>query len=91
MCQVKTGAKIRNMQDVQNLVTGIIFRQNCEFGRTELLNAVNYNMQGSPISEKHEDIENIVDYSLHIALENDWLVRNEKMYRPSLLFEIEFQ
>ena len=27
MCKVKSGAKIKNQQDVQNLVIGIIFRQ----------------------------------------------------------------
>lgn len=85
MCQVKTGESILNLQDVQNLVTGIVFRQVCSFKRGELLRAVDHYMIGSPIRSDHRNdhkIKAIVDATLMTCISNDWLIYQRGSFLP---------
>jgi len=81
MCKVKTGGAVLNLQDVQNLVTGIVFRQVCSFKRSELLDAVNHYMTGSPIRNDHK-VEAIVDATLRTCISNDWLLYQRGSFLP---------
>jgi hypothetical protein len=81
MCKVKTGEDVHNLQDVQNLVTGIIFRQICSFKRGELLRAVDHYMTGSPIRNDYK-VESIVDTTLMTCISNDWLLYRRGSFLP---------
>ena len=81
MCKVKTGEAVLNLQDVQNLVTGIVFRQVCSFKRGELLRAVDHYMIGSPIKNDHK-VEAIVDATLMTCISNDWLFYQRGSFLP---------
>ena len=81
MCKVKTGEAVLNLQDVQNLVTGIVFRQVCPFKRGELLKAVDHYMVGSPIKYDH-NVEHIVDATLMTCISNDWLLYQRGAFFP---------
>lgn len=81
MCNVKTGKAVLNLQDVQNLVTGIVFRQVCSFNRGELLKAVNHYMAGSPVKNDPK-IEAIVDATLMTCISNDWLLYQRGYFHP---------
>lgn len=83
MCKVKTGKAVLNLQDVQNLVTGIIFRQVYSFRTDELLEAVNYYMNESPIQNNHGGIKKIVDSTLMTCISNDWLTYQRGSFYPS--------
>lgn len=83
MCMVKTGATVCNLQDVQNLVTGIIFRQLHGFRRDELVFAVNHYLSGSPMRNESSKVENIIDSTLTVCVCNDWLLRQGKTYSPA--------
>lgn len=83
MCKVKTGKAVLNLQDVQNLVTGIIFRQVYSFRTDELLEAVNYYMNESPIQNNHVGIKKIIDSTLMTCISNDWLTYQRGSFHPS--------
>ncbi len=82
MCKVKTGRAVLNLQDVQNLVTGIIFRQESSFRRDELLDAVKHYMVGSPMQRDQQKIAKIVDMTLMTSISNEWLTCQYGSYYP---------
>ena len=83
MCKVKTGKAVLNLQDVQNLVTGIIFRQVYSFQREELLEAVIHYMDESPLQNDQQNIKKIVDTTLMTCISNDWLTYQQGSFIPS--------
>lgn len=83
MCKVKTGKAVLNLQDVQNLVTGIIFRQIYSFQSEELLEAVIHYMNESPIQNDQQNIKKIVDTTLMTCISNDWLTYRQGSFIPS--------
>lgn len=86
MCKVKTGAAVYDLQDVQNLVTGIVFRQMIGFRRDDLLSAVRKYMKGSPVENQRHKIEYIVDSTLSICVCNNWLTCRRDTYVPTKTF-----
>lgn len=83
MCKVKTGNAIRNLQDVQNLVTGIIFRQVCSFQKNDLLEAVYHYMNESPMQNDQNSINKVVDATLMTCISNDWLTYQKGSFCPN--------
>lgn len=62
MCKVKSGTQIKNRQDIQNLVIGIIFRQRMAYRIDDILNIVLYYTGNSQYSISEEDLyDNIAD------------------------------
>lgn len=60
MCKVSSGASIKNWQDVQNLVIGIILRQQEEYCIENILDLVQYYMVGSPINAKENELYGVI-------------------------------
>lgn len=83
MCKVKTGKAVQNLQDVQNLVTGIIFRQVYSFRTEELLETVEHYMNESPIQNNQRGIQKIIDATLMTCISNDWLTYRQGLFYPS--------
>lgn len=78
MCCVKTGDDIKCVQDVQNLITGVILRQRHTFNREYLLKATKFYM---PQDEKvaasiasDDDISEMIDETLAILHSNGFVV-----------------
>lgn len=85
MCKVKTGAAVCNLQDVQNLVIGIVFRQMRGFQRDELSYAVNHYLNDSPMQVNKLCVEDVIDSTLAICVCNDWLMRQGDTYNPAMV------
>lgn len=47
MCKVKTGSSVKTTSDLQNLVTGTIFRESASFTISEIQNRVLSHLDGS--------------------------------------------
>ena len=47
MANVKHNEDVKNKQDLQNLVTGIIFRQCKSFKKYDVIQTINYYLKGS--------------------------------------------
>lgn len=78
MCCVKTGDEITCIQDVQNLITGVILRQRHTFNKEYLLKATKFYM---PQDEKvaasiasDDDICEMIDETLAILHRNGFVV-----------------
>lgn len=82
MCDVKTGSLVNDLQDIRNLTIGVIFRQLKEFKREELLSAVNYYLTGSYAAYTDSDLQIIVDSTLHMCTNNNWLMMEHGLYSP---------
>lgn len=63
MCKVNSGAMIKTQQDVQNLVIGILFRQQHVYRIENIIDLVQYYMDGSSITITKDQLH-------HIILEN---------------------
>ena len=93
MCCVKTGDDIKCVQDVQNLITGVILRQRHSFNREYLLKATKFYM---PQDEKvaasiasDDDISEMIDETLAILHSNGFVVCIDGKYHNarSLLYK----
>lgn len=82
MCKVKTGKAVCDMQDVQNLVTGIICRQTVAFDRTTLMTAVYGYLKGSSVATQEKRIEGIIDATLSTCVCSNILLFSQSQYAP---------
>lgn len=57
MCVVNSGTLVKNRQDVQNLVIGIIFRQQDKYTPENIIHIVQYYMKGSPYLIDKESLQ----------------------------------
>lgn len=67
MCKVKSGRALENLQDVQNLVVGIINRQQRRYVLDDIYNAVMYHFQGAQIDISQDTLFDIIDDNLSFA------------------------
>ena len=71
MCNVNSGVLIKNKQDVQNLVIGIIFRQQDKYKPENIIDIVQYYMEGSPFVINENVLQNIISENLNLLCRND--------------------
>lgn len=71
MCKIKSGRSISNNEDVRNLITGIILRQNKAYYKEKIVKQVSDYMKGASISLSDKEINHLVDNSLDIFSRND--------------------
>lgn len=64
MCNVKSGVQIKNRQDVQNLIIGIIFRQTAPYKIDDIINIVVHCMKNSLYHVSEDDLYYIVSDTL---------------------------
>lgn len=74
MCKVKSGVELENKEDVQNLVIGIIFRQQERYTMKDICSTVRYFLQGTEIEMSQRYLTKIVEENL------DLLNRRGKIY-----------
>jgi len=61
MCKVKSGSNLETESDVQNLITGIILRQQQTYRQSDILRAVEYHCDGNRIVSQSKVKEMISD------------------------------
>lgn len=71
MCKVNSGVLIKNGQDVQNLVIGIIFRQQDKYKPRNIIEIVQYYMKGSAFSIDESALQEIILENLNLLCRND--------------------
>lgn len=82
MCKVRSGAKIRNQQDVQNLVTGIIFRQRGAYRINDILKIVLPYMKGSQYKISEDDLYCIIADTLDMLCIRSRIKCKNGIYSP---------
>ncbi len=60
MCKINSGAKIRNQQDVQNLVIATLFRQEKEYYIENILEIIQQYMIGSPVKIQNDSLYSMI-------------------------------
>lgn len=85
MCRPKVGAAVQDWQDAQNLVTGIVFRQRYEFSRGQLISKVTQYLQGSRMSSDQERVISIIDSTLAVCVDKNWLTPVGDKFSPERL------
>lgn len=66
MCKIYSGAMISNWQDVQNLVIGIILRQQQEYCIENILHLVERYMEGSSVIVQEKQLRDIIAKNLNL-------------------------
>lgn len=64
MCKVKSGKALKNLQDVQNMVVGIINRQQNKYKSKDIHDAVVYFYKGADIEVSSAELKAMVDDNL---------------------------
>lgn len=71
MCKVKYGAALKNESDVQNLIIGIIFRQQSFYRKDDIFNTVTKYIQGSSMVLDKLSIKKMVQDNLDLLVRFD--------------------
>ncbi len=82
MCNVNSGALIKNKQDIQNLVIGIIFRQQDKYKPEDISDIVQYYMRGSTYLIDKKSLQNIISKNLELLHRNDKIQCKNGHYIP---------
>lgn len=85
MANVKTGKDIVNIQDVQNLVIGVINRQEKMFLKNDIFVMVKHYMHDSSFTVSDEDIEKIIGENLDYLYRKTMLDCKNGYYMPKII------
>lgn len=88
MCQIKTGADITNMSDVQNLITGCILSEEQPYTLSMILDTVKNACNGNKIGIENKQISEMVRETINVLLRSNYLSLYSGLYfsRPSSNF-----
>lgn len=82
MCKVKSGVLITNKEDVQNMVIGIIFRQQEKYRKEQILESTKNYFRGSTLKINHNTLLEIVEDNLAILSRNGTICCCDGNYMP---------
>lgn len=82
MCKVKSGTQIKNQQDIQNLVVGIIFRQRVAYRIDDILNIVLYHTKNSQYCVSEEDLYYNISDTLDMLCTRNRIRCKNGVYTP---------
>ncbi len=85
MCKVKTGALIVNKGDVQNMIVGIILRQQNKYKKEEILEMSKKYFQGSALEMDNNTFMEIIEENLEIFSRNEKIFCENGNYIPRSL------
>ncbi len=86
MCKVKSGNLIQTKQDVQNLIIGIINRQEKTYNKKKILELTEYYMQGSNVIMSSRDLIKLISTYLDMLYRNNRVCCKNGQYIPKLEF-----
>ncbi len=81
MCRIKYGASVCNIQDLKNLVLGIILRQESVFRKEDILNLTLQYLLGSELVIKEKEITFLINSILKKLFFYDILTCNSGEYK----------
>ena len=64
MCKIKFGKQLTSLQDMQNLVIGILLRQQYEYNKVQIYNCVNNYCTGAEYKMSQRAIVKLIDKNL---------------------------
>lgn len=82
MAYVKSKEKIKNENDMQNLVIGIINRMQEPFKKEEVLEVVEYHSRGAKVKDREKMLEKLVDENLDLLYRRDQVMCWGGIYYP---------
>ena len=82
MCKVKFGANLNNESDLQNMVVGIILRQNQKYKEKDILNIVTHYSKNANMDVSPSLIKNITRENLSFLLRNQKVCCLDGVYTP---------
>lgn len=85
MANVKHNEDVKNEQDLQNLVTGIILQMNKDFTAERIKKLVNRNLKGSEFYNNLSLIAEYVTNTLDILQNSGVLLCNNEIYSKRIL------
>lgn len=80
MCRIVTGDQIKEKRDLQQLITGSIFRAKAPFSATALYREVEQKSRGNQAGIGNEEISEMVDNTLISLLRADLLTISHGIY-----------
>ena len=66
MCKIKSGRAISNTEDVRNLITGVILRQEKEYQNSDIAKTVMHYLKGSKVEVDKKTISRMIDDGLEV-------------------------
>ena len=88
MCKVKSGVCIKTRQDVQNLVIGLIFRQQHEYSQGDILYIVEHYTQGAEVKLERDALNTIISKNLDILHRNGRIQCKNGIYRSQNILNV---
>ena len=86
MCKVKSGIMIENQQDVQNLVIGILFRQEKKYSQEQIYAIVQHYLQGSLYVINQKTVLKIISDNIDMLHRNSYVSCVNGYYTPEIHF-----
>ncbi len=84
MCKVKTRELIKNKNDLQNLVIGVLNRQVSSFIKEDILRTVSYYCEGAEINTDKKILSSIIDENLNELYIKGFVDCRKGQYYPQL-------
>ena len=86
MCKIKSGEKIQNEQDLKNLITGLILRQENEFQEKRIYDLLEMHSKGSPLNISKDRKMQLIGNALDIFCRYGDVICHGGIYRTRDLF-----
>lgn len=87
MCRVKSGKMLRNKQDLQNLIIGIINRQENTYDKEKILAIVQYYCKDADIEVGNSVLLNAIDDNLDFLYRKELIDCKDGNYHPRYFFD----
>lgn len=84
MCKVKSGSNLRTESDLQNLITGIILRQQHSYVESDIINTVEYHCSGNRIVSQRR-LQEMIQETLDIFSQYMKIDCTDGLYTPKRL------
>lgn len=85
MCRVKHGCDIKTRNDVQNLIIGIINRQQDNYKKEQVYEMVEYNYHGAQYEISTKSLREMVDNNLHFLYRAGFINCWNGVYSPQVI------
>ena len=81
MSKIKCGTEICNIEDIKNLIVGIIFRQKGNYAKEDITGTVTHYLQGSLLVIRENIVNDLVENSLDVLQRNNDIICENGRYR----------
>lgn len=87
MCRVKSGKMLKNQQDLQNLIIGIINRQKDSYDKNKILSIAKYFCKDADIEVGNSLLSNTIDDNLDFLYRKKIIDCKDGNYYPHFFIE----